>query len=86
MPARPRKPLLLNLTWAILALLSAAVAYLLSLGPASVIVVVLLRGDYGDSDLWIDSYNALYAPLRWLLERSPERVVDAYYSYLDLWQ
>lgn len=88
MTAKPRRPLLVNLTWAVAALMGLLVLYSLSLGPASVLMTHCLRADYCSEeaeDALIRGYNALYSPMGWLLERAPWWIADPYYAYLEMW-
>jgi hypothetical protein len=82
MTAKPRKPLLVNLTWAgILVFVFGPILYVLAVGP----VVKLKNAGYFPDDGFADrSITAAYRPLRWAYENSPA-VETLLNSYLSLW-
>lgn len=66
MPAKPRKPLLLNLTWAGAALLGLVMLYVLSYAPVFRVVV-------GTDNLFRPRYLGHlpgYGPVEWLVDNS----------------
>jgi hypothetical protein len=80
MPAAPRKPVLVNLTWAVTLLLALALLYVLSYAP-------LVRLGFGTPLLSLNPYMMLtgpsppwpspgrqipaYAPVDWLIDYTP---------------
>jgi hypothetical protein len=78
MTTKPRKPLLVNLTWAgALALVIAPVVYVLSYAPVvrSLVEADLAREDRGISLGIPESIINIpgYAPIEWLIDETPLR-------------
>jgi hypothetical protein len=81
MTTKPRKPLLVNLTWATVALLVLAIVYVLTSGP---VIAIWYRMEEPERESHIKTIEVVYAPLTFLNDRS-ERVRAVFVWYLRLW-
>ena len=78
MTAKPRKPLLVNLTWAVIALVGLAVLYVLSYAPAHRMLFghVPLIGavdPINTKTSMPDTRIPAYMPVNWLIDHTPLR-------------
>lgn len=82
MPAKPRKPLLANLTWGVVALLGLCLLYALSYAPAYRLVFGADPGNYVRTDE--QPGLGIFRPVEWLVDRTPMRPVLLWWA--DVWR
>ena len=81
MTAKPRKPLLVNLTWAAVALLGLGVVYVLSYAP--VYRWLIGTDEYFGFVVPVESMPAGYRPAEWVMDYTPLR--EPLLRWADWW-